>query len=256
MTVKAYTTAEISLAAAGSETIDGPWDICRFLSAVDGNGIIQPEALINVTAGRGNETVPFRIGNAMRAPGTRKWILSWAAQPGTTATLGFANAGIDWDADPPTTLAVLSSTVESLNDQSFYRGEEIAGVVSTFSYGQLWNPAASGKVILLDWAFAFDPGGTTTTMRFHRYDTALTSLFGTGWNKNESSSVVALGEIRGQNSGSNFGTLRISLPPASTLTPFVFGPPLALHAGEGLLFRGDLTNTALRFGFQWREQPA
>lgn len=98
-----YSIYSINLNSAGELTVDGLWSLVRFLDAVDSTGDIVATAKISVKAERDQEAAPLRLGQAFLNKATERWVISWTAQAGITATLGFAQdpAKVDWDADPP-----------------------------------------------------------------------------------------------------------------------------------------------------------
>ena len=106
MTSAVYNILTLDLTTAGSETVDGPFAICRFLDAEDSSGAIDPSAKVTVRAERGADQAPLRLGQAMLAVATRRFIIEWEAQSGVTAVFGFSNdpQALDWDADPPARL--------------------------------------------------------------------------------------------------------------------------------------------------------
>lgn len=103
-----YTIVPLDLTNAGEEIIDGDWGLCAFLDAVDSAGDIDASAKVTAKAEREGEGFPLRIGQKSLARKTRRWVLSWEAQSGVTATFGFSDRPetIDWDALPPAQLAV------------------------------------------------------------------------------------------------------------------------------------------------------
>jgi len=113
MTAPLYTVLALDLTSAGSEVVHGPWGLVRLLDAVNGSGTVQTDVKLTVQAGREGEGVPMRLGHGFLAAATERWLLTWDAQPGITATLGFAeSAGIvDWDADPPAKLVTGSLSI-------------------------------------------------------------------------------------------------------------------------------------------------
>ena len=110
-----YTILELDLTAAGAERVEGPWELMRFLDAVDGGGNVIATAKIRVRAGRDEEDkFPLRIGNAVRLkPATKTFFLDWDAQAGVVATFGFSADGeqVDWDSDPPGQVTTITGTV-------------------------------------------------------------------------------------------------------------------------------------------------
>lgn len=121
-----YTVVKLDLTVAGKETVHGPWSICRFLDATDGAGDVATSAKVTVTAERGAEPAPVRLGQAFLARNTSRWIIEWDAQSGVTAEFGFAERpeNLDWDADPPAKL--LTGAVKLKGNATFDTAADVS----------------------------------------------------------------------------------------------------------------------------------
>jgi len=105
-TTPTYSIYSLDLTTAGSQTIHGPWEILRFVDAVDAADAVVASAKITVQLDRDGEGIPVRLGMGVLSRATRRWILSWTAQAGVTAKLLFSSepGALDMDADPPVKL--------------------------------------------------------------------------------------------------------------------------------------------------------
>jgi hypothetical protein len=109
-----YSILRLDLTTAGSQVIEGPFALMRFVSATDAGGDLQLLTLVKVQVENEGEQVSFRVGNGFRArPAARRWIISWTAQAGVTAEFLFSNddGQVDIHSDPPAQVIGNSLTI-------------------------------------------------------------------------------------------------------------------------------------------------
>lgn len=247
------------LTVAGQLEIQGPSDIFRFLDAIDLSGGVVPTAKVSVYSvgdGFNGDALPVRLGQGFKARDTKRWIVSWTAQPGVTATFGTsAGAGdVDWDADSPIVVAFPSATVETLNNQSFLGSASQAALAANFSHAQIFNPASSGKLVIIDRAFPTCVAATPNILG-GLFNTAMTTDAGANVKANKNSGAVApVAQMRGQTNGTQLGTVYPVTLRNICVDFVVFDPPIVLEAGEGFHFVPTAVNVDMSCAFQWREK--
>lgn len=110
-----YDTRTIDLSVAGFDTVDGGFELIAFLGAVDAAGADVATAKVQVKAERNAPLYPLRVGDRALNAETRRFIISWAAQPGVQATFGFSadHTKTDWEPKPTAVLltGVLGATL-------------------------------------------------------------------------------------------------------------------------------------------------
>lgn len=145
------------------------------------------------------------------------------------------------------------------NNRAFFRGDLQLAVAAQYPHVQLFNPAASGKVVLVDQIDAW-VSLPALSCRIGAFNTALATLIGTGFNLNQGA-AAAVGVLRRESNVAQLGTLwgYFDISTGVTGGYHMHKPgrplsrPILLDAGEGLVVVGDAVNMQLLAGFWWRE---
>lgn len=104
----------IDLTIAGQQDIPALFSYFRLIDAVNGAGVTNLDAIVNVQPRRtGGDAIPMRLNSLVKLPGKTDFIrVSWPAQPGIIAKLFMSDqdndSGIEVEA-PPTKQLVTTS---------------------------------------------------------------------------------------------------------------------------------------------------
>lgn len=136
------------------------------------------------------------------------------------------------------------------NEDAFVKYTARGPVAAEYSHIQLKNPAASGKIVLLDLLVIFLIG---TGLRIGRYDTDLTRDDGT-WANATSGGANGVAHIRAQTIGSTMGTQLFyvdNVLDGSIVVPLSI--PIMLLEGEGFIVVNNTVNKNLGCTFYGRD---
>lgn len=144
---------------------------------------------------------------------------------------------------------------ESLNGEGFSGGASKSGASGEYSHIQLFNPAGSGKRLIVDLAVvSYHNGSSPATCFLRNYNTILTDSVTIDTKKNGAGSGVGI--LKTQSSATNLGIAKLEkIVPidGNVATQFIERGPHILNEGEGLVlilgvvFKFHLAN------FEWRE---
>lgn len=139
--------------------------------------------------------------------------------------------------------------------RAFTRFVNMGAVAGEYSQLQLWNPAGSGVIVILRNFYGY-ADGTTAEIRITQYDTALSTLNGTGYNK-YIAEAVSSGQVRSQSNGAIFGT-RIAVTPKYPLAsyPFSWGDQkdhYIISENKGICVVQNEVNKLIGVNFEWIE---
>lgn len=207
----------------------------------------------------GSSSAPVTVnpGFIAHIPFTRLLIEN-TAQPGQRLRIFY---GVDIDFQPGTGGQVtVSGTVAVINGElakvkagyAMLGGITVAGVAGQYSYAQLWNPAGSGKNLILNKVSMSGPAGTFGA---GRHNVALT-IAGPSVQSKLIGGSVGVGVMRYQNTPVAIGTDMFfnQIGVSGDAKEFSFSEPLVIPPGNGLhLFAGALASN-LYANFQWNEE--
>jgi hypothetical protein len=140
-----------------------------------------------------------------------------------------------------------------------FEGWTLAGpVAAQWSMVQLFNPNASGKILLLDALWAYDTGLATDTLGIWVHNVQLGAVDTTRRTNKKLGGANPVGQISAQNQAGQSGTewSKLTGPAsASTPSPFrkVFKNPVEIPANFGVHVNIGTQNNPLIAGFEWRE---
>lgn len=140
----------------------------------------------------------------------------------------------------------------SLRAQGCFLGSAfLAASVGNFSHVQLFNPAASGKTLLLRGLVGGSPSATQISI--NSYNTALTTLFGAGLN-GLMGGAAGVAELRTQTNaaelGTTFGRFRVLAGDSRSLSAEWIAE---IPEGKGVLLSGGAVNIHVDASFTWEE---
>ena len=133
----------------------------------------------------------------------------------------------------------------------FAAGTDLSPGGSNYAHYQVFNPASSGVICLVDKAYIASFGDAGIWL--YSYDTALTTLVRNGVNKNIGG-AAGVCEFRTQASSSKLGDV-ITMKSSTGLkvAQWDLDNPFVLGKGEGLILLNGTTNLFTMGGFEWRE---
>lgn len=137
---------------------------------------------------------------------------------------------------------------------SFTASPQQIAVAGQFSYGQLLNPAASGKVLIV--RSIVGSGSVAGYMHLRVYSTALTTLVAAPGNKLIGSAATSVAQSRTQATASDLGAAAAIVSAYAEVginVDFLRAGPIILSAGSGLLVRSPAVNSILSVSFEWEE---
>jgi opacity protein-like surface antigen len=144
---------------------------------------------------------------------------------------------------------------QSFLKQGYIGYGSVGAAASEESAVELYNPAASGKILIV-WTLTCAAGAAEqigygfTTVELTTSDASVTNKY--------SSAAVGVALLRSQNNAASYpftGGIQsgaMSLPASQSL-PVPFAGPLIITAGMGLQIFGATVNTLLQCEFEWDE---
>lgn len=178
-----------------------------------------------------------------------------------TVRFGYSYSGREIDNKKVTsTVAVVDGSKEiSIRGDSYSAFISQPAVVGEYSHLQLFNPAGSGRVLIVNDLSAYHYYAGEVGIHWERWNTALANLdlvFG-GVNKNLSDSGLGVAErrieARATTLGASTDVLRYSVRSQYELDDFKLVEPVVLPPGSGLVVRLSGTNMAIAGTFQYHE---
>lgn len=144
--------------------------------------------------------------------------------------------------------------LESFKGRAFVGDSFQIAVGSQFSHVQLFNPAASGRLLVLRRVVGVV--GVASSVILRHYATALASLTGNGENK-MLGSAASIAELRFTSNAALLGT-RLVVARGSVDGDFKYklAGPIIVPQNDGILVAVDLVNIYLGSSFEWIEMPA
>lgn len=150
----------------------------------------------------------------------------------------------------------LRDDLNSLVGNEFIGGTRLAPVAANFPHVQLFNPAASGIILIVKRIIASHTV-TATIINLLFYNTPFAAVSGTVRNK-LSGGVAPTAEMRTENLAARVGSMtwQVRLP-IETFTEILLPsePPIVLNAGEGIHVYPDAVNLDLNVSYSWKEIP-
>ncbi|AMP00156.1 hypothetical protein CAter10_2510 [Collimonas arenae] len=142
-------------------------------------------------------------------------------------------------------------TLGGITFMMFGSGPPVAG---QNAHVQLWNPAGSGKNLVLD-ALTYSSGANGGIL-LKLYNAALTTLAGPGQSK-KGGGAVAVGVVNVQANAGTLGGATILGVNLSANTPITYRPyePIVLPPGWGLNMIQTVLATDISGSFEWYEEP-
>jgi hypothetical protein len=248
-----------------------------FLRAVDANGDDAPTALLQISVGgTGDNTfIPFTFGDEITdTRDVRRLRLKWAAQTGITVSLAVIGdpSIVNFRPTPTVAVSTIAGTVNvdalagatayTTAGAAFIAGTEAGPVAAQYPYIQLWNPASSGKTLVVD-AVELTAGVDGSYVYLGYHDSALGAVLGVGGGNLSLGGAAPVGGARYLTSATAPAALLTaviaqgirlsSTGPGTAPFPLRFPAPVEVPEGRGLVFA--LAGVNVQFGgyFHWRE---
>jgi len=137
--------------------------------------------------------------------------------------------------------------------RAFAFSDDRGPTVGSFSHIQLFNPAASGVIVIT--RYAVFATGAGAALEVHTWNTAAVNLSGTGvnlLNGGAGSAARVRWEDNAARQGTSFLSVLVAASDARNILPDWI---CELDAGEGLTVVPNATNVRLIGGFFWIELP-
>lgn len=143
-----------------------------------------------------------------------------------------------------------------LAGQAFSGVSDIAGAAGVYSHVQLWNPAASGKNLVISRMNSFSGTGATP-IRIGKSSAALATLVGSGLNK-MLSGAASSAELRSNNNAAVLFAAadriqNVGVAAMYQTVDIPLGEPVIVVPGSGVTVVSMTVNTAMNASFQWSE---
>lgn len=208
----------------------------------------------------GNSSAPITVNPGFIAKVQyTQLLIENAAQPGYRLRLFY---GVDVDFQPGTgglvqvggTVAIIDgSKARSKSGVAFMGTAGGTGVASQFTHGQLWNPAGTGKNLVVE-QITISSGGGPSNFAIRPYNTALGTLIGNGTNK-MTGGAVSSAELRTTNNAALlYSSIGVSMNAAAN-QPFTYLPhePIIVPPGYGLNVINAATAIDVQASYEWYE---
>ena len=143
-----------------------------------------------------------------------------------------------------------SSTADTLNGSQYIGEGTLAGAAALYAGVQIWNPAGSGKILVVnraDW-LASTPANVLLT---RMYSTELLTLYANGRNKN-AGGAAGVAKIKTEQLVSpvvGTAVVRIQWPVVEMLKR----APIVIGEGNGLMATNTVVNDGVYGIFEWEE---
>lgn len=155
--------------------------------------------------------------------------------------------------DPEDARYFLFGDDETADGEAFHANSSAGAVAAQVAFVQLFNPAASGKILYID---AFDVGDGTAADRIEmrQHNAAIGALINTGVNKNDGG-AAGVAQFRAGASAAPGGTvIRNFIVAVNTELRVSLKAPIRLTEGRGISLISFTVNHAIIGGFEWREK--
>lgn len=235
----------------------------RYLKYVSGNAGGNDAGLIITPGSKPGSKILLYPGQAITLPddgtaGPNAWTVANAiGQAAITGTVVVGNGKIDDNTLSGTVQVVDGGKARTLAGSAFVMYGQQAAVAAQYGRVQLWNPAASGKRLIVE-AIDMSTGGAAASA-FLAFNTAqLTTLVGAGVAKRASAAASTAGLIYVDSTATQPSAaadmFSFSLAAASYGVQ-KFSEPLCIDPGYGLVMWGAGQNTQFGCTFEWFEEP-
>lgn len=140
----------------------------------------------------------------------------------------------------------------TLSDSVFMGRVAAAGVAAQTTHCQLWNPAGSGKNIVVQ-QFSGSTGALDSIL-FCFTTTQLLNTYGTGKSK-KNGVTASTGILKYENLAAPLPTDFLQLSTAANVTtqPYKFTEPLIITPGNGVVAKNGSVNVSLSLSIEWSE---
>lgn len=242
---------DLNIPVGGSQAIDVAGDRVQFLSATD------PFAVIEVRPNFAQGNITLKPGQGMRfSEQVQRWVVF---NKGTVALTGMMLIGTGDFIDQRisgTVDVIDGGKARTLGNVAFAGFTYQGAVAAQCGRVQLWNPAGSGKNVVVEQVLTL-AGGVATACHIKLNTAALTTLDQVGQSK-KSGGTASVMELRRDSTATPSAApmLLAAGMPASQLTPYKPVEPVVLIPGYGLLIYGTVVNTDIGASFEWYEDAA
>lgn len=234
----------------------------RYLKYVTGNAGGNDAGLIITPGSKPGSKILLYPGQAITLPddgtaGPNGWTLANAlGQAVITGTVVVGNGKIDDNTLSGTVQVVDGGKSRTLAGVAFVMYGQQLAMAAQYSRVQLWNPAASGKRLIVE-SMDMTTAGAAASAFLTFNTTQLATLVGAGVAK-RSSAAVGTGLICTDTTatqpaaGGDMFSLSLA---AASYGPQKFTEPLCIDPGYGLVLWGAGQNVQFGCTFEWFEEP-
>lgn len=146
--------------------------------------------------------------------------------------------------------------LNTLQQRAFIAATQTGPVAGQYSHVQLWNPAASGVLVILTGIDTFVDAVAKTYYQFRRHNVAMAGFFGSGFNK-YLGGVVSSATIQIESNAVLLGTTMFFkeriLEAGNFKQIFKLTDPIMIPAGYGLASVPSTVNVENSTIFEWIE---
>ncbi|NUO87669.1 MAG: hypothetical protein HOQ37_16370 [Cupriavidus sp.] len=243
---------DLTIAPGGAQAIDVAGDRVQFLTATD------PFAQIEIRPNFSQGNITLRPGQGFKfSEQVTRWVVF---NRGNLPLSGYLmiGSGDFFDRRISGTVDVIDGAkARTLGGIAFSGYAASAAVAAQYSRLQLWNPAGSGKRLVVESVTQMtgSTGANGITMGFNAV--ALTTAIAFGLCKRSGVADSTAGQLRSDSTAAAAGAFNMmgsSLPASNTYQQKPVEPVL-LEPGYGLVMQGASVNIAVSGMFEWYEEP-
>lgn len=246
---------DISIAANAARQINAPGRFLRYYSGSAGGA--DESILVRVGGLSGAGGVILKPGQSLKLPAAvDSWYLSNFANASTiTGRVVIGMAVLDDDRVTGEVSVINGEVQRVMGGKCFVGLATQAASAGNFSHGQLWNPAGSGKNLILTKITPMVSPAAGIAVQ--RHNAALTTLIGNGYNK-LLGNAVSTAELRSQLNAAQIGTnfANFGLGTATDSKEVPFSEPIVIPPGFGVIVVPGVVNIAVWPNYQWTEEAA
>lgn len=252
---------DITVPAYAPFVVHAPGRYIKYLAGSNGGG---DATLVITPGGQGGSKITLQPGQAYRIGAGAKSPDSWtlANYANGAAIVGKVVVG-DGQIDDPTiagTVQVIDGgKFRTLNGSAYTAFGWIGQVASQFGRVQLWNPAGSGKRVVLErlWPYSDQTGAQAMHIKFSPAQIGTLAQIGVQKLAPGASGAAGVYSEATTIMSSTYGgaVLMACGQPASTNAMLQIDEPYVIPPGNGLILYSVFPNVALGCTFEWYEEP-
>ncbi|WP_284894805.1 hypothetical protein [Burkholderia sp. lyk4-R2A-23] len=246
-------------ASGASQTINAPG---RYLKYVAGTAGGSDTGLILTPGGKPGSKILLYPGQAITLPGDgtagpNAWTIANAlGQAQISGIVVIGNGRLDDNTLQGTVQVVDGGKARTLAGSAYVAVGGCGAVAATYGHWQLWNPAASGKRLIVKAITAAPAGGMGVDVGF---STAVLTGSATATSTKLAGGAASSASMYSQNNatligGTNGYEFVANFSSGGNLQ-YVYQEPIVVPPGWGLTMRGEQQNVAFNGIFEYTEEP-